>query len=74
MFQPAKTLHTTINGQPYRFNRSWATPSLTNEAMPLTCGHRHELGDTIWFGRPADETTQGETLSVCTPCVERVTV
>jgi hypothetical protein len=71
MQQLPATIHTHVDGQPWRFNPTRVNPSFTNEAMPLTCGHRFVPGDIIWMGRPADETAQADTQAVCNRCVEQ---
>jgi hypothetical protein len=73
MTQLPDTIRTTIDGQAWRFNPTRVNPALTNQAMPLTCGHKHVPGDIIWMGRPCDETAQADTQAVCTRCVEQVT-
>lgn len=35
----------TVDVEPMRVGPNW-----NNAAFPLTCGHRHVTGDTVWQG------------------------
>lgn len=42
-------------------------PTMTNAGFPLTCGHRHVTGDTVWHGLDSN----GDRVLACDRCVKQ---
>jgi hypothetical protein len=58
------TVH--VGGQPVKLRAVTVSRGFTNTYAPLTCGHQHKAGDTIWTRadllRP--------TVLLCDPCAQ----
>jgi hypothetical protein len=51
----------TVTVQPMRVGPTW-----NNGGFPLTCGHRHVIGSTVWHGPDR----YGDQVLVCDRCAK----